>query len=236
VKGAFAVRERVIYLDREQATGPRRFVYGHEIGHDALPWHKDAYYCDDHHTLDPNTDEELEAEASAFSADLLFNLDTFTEQAHASKIGLAPALELAGTYVTSRHSAIRRYVEDSPRPCALLVIGRFPVQHDGFPSLRMLHGLESPSFRHRYGPVEGCFPKALPLPEWQMARDAFTALQGRLAVPILTGDVTTGDTSRGKVNLDYEVYSNTYQCFVLLTPHRRLVIGTPVRAAWSAPR
>jgi len=233
VKGAFAVRERVIYLDREQAAEPRRFVYGHEIGHGALPWHEDAYYCDDHRTLDPNTDVELEAEASAFSADLLFNLDTFTKQAHASKIGLAPALELAGIYATSRHSAIRRYVEDSPRPCALLVLGRFPVQHDGLPSLRVLHSIESRSFRHRYGPIEACFPKTLPLPGWQMARDALTALQGRLAAPILTGDVTTGSTSRGNVTLDYEIYSNTYQCFVLVSPHRRLTSGTPVRAAWS---
>ena len=234
VKGAFAVRERVIYLDREQGAEPRRFVYGHEIGHGALPWHEDAYYCDDHRTLDPNTDDELEAEANAFSADLLFNLDSFTEQAHASKIGLAPALQLAGTYATSRHSAIRRYVEDGPRPCALLVLGRFPVQHEGRPSLRVLHGIESRRFRQRYGPIETCFPKTLPLPEWQMARDALRALQGRLAVPILTGDVIASDTSRGKVSLDYEVYSNTYQSFVLLTPHRRLSVGTPVRAAWSS--
>ena len=133
-------------------------------------------------------------------------------------------------------AAIRRYVEDSPRSCALLVLGRFPVQQDGLPSLRVLHGIESCGFRHRYGPIESYFPRTLPLRDWQMARDAFTALQGRLAVPILAGDVTTGGTSRGNMNLGYDVYSNTYQCFVLLTPHHRLTIGTPVRAVWNPPR
>ena len=32
VRGAFAVRERVIYLDHEQPPPQRRFVYGHEEG------------------------------------------------------------------------------------------------------------------------------------------------------------------------------------------------------------
>jgi hypothetical protein len=234
VKGAFAVRERMIYLDREQGLEPRRFVYGHEIGHDALPWHRDAYYCDDNRALDPDTDQELEAEASAFSADLLFNLGTFTEQAHASRIGLAPALELAGVYATSRHSAIRRYVEDGPRPVALLVLGRFSVQHNGARALRVIRGIESASFRHRYGRIEGCFPTMLHIQESPIARDALRALQGRLSVPILTGDVNTDDSATGRITLNYEIYSNSYQCFVLLTPHRRIAIGTPVRAAWTA--
>jgi hypothetical protein len=234
VRGAFAIRERVIYLDRGQPAPQRRFVHGHEIGHGALPWHPDAYYCDDHRTLDPDTDDELEAEASAFSADLLFNLDAFTEQAHATRIGLAPALELAEIFATSRHAAIRRYVEDSPRPCALLVLGRFPIRSAGVPALRILHSIESRSFRHRYGPIEGCFPGHLPIQEWQMARDVAKALRGCLVEPIITGDVTVGDTSRGKATLDYEVYSNTYLCFVLLTPHRRLTIGPSVRAVWNS--
>src|SRR6266567_3326658 len=91
VKGAFAVRERVIYLDPEQRPSQRRFVHGHEFGHDALPWHAEAYYGEDCQTLDPDTRDELEAEANAFSADLLFNMDAFTDRAHSSKPGLAPA-------------------------------------------------------------------------------------------------------------------------------------------------
>ena len=100
VAGAFAVRERVVYLDYTQPVPQQRFTHGHELGHRALLWHDSAYYCDDKYTLDPHTRDELEAEANAFSAELLFNLDTFTDQAHASRPGLAPALELADTFGT----------------------------------------------------------------------------------------------------------------------------------------
>jgi hypothetical protein len=108
------------------------------------------------------------------------------------------------------------------------------VQSAGVPALRILHSIESRSFRHRYGPIEDCFPGHLPIQEWQIARDAAKAFRGCLAEPIITGDVTVGDTSRGKATLDYEVYSNTYLCFVLLTPHRRLTIGPSVRAVWNS--
>jgi hypothetical protein len=233
VKGALGVRERVIYLDTEQCHAQRRFVFGHELGHDALRWHADAYYGDDKRTLDPDTRDELEAEANAFSAELLFNLDAFTDQAHSSRLGLAPALELADTFQTSRHAAIRRYVEAAPRPCALLIFGRYPVSHDGERSLKVLHGIESAGFREKYGPISACVPRKLPLKRWPVASDAYTAIRGCTLTPVLAGELTTVDSRKGTVRLDYEVYSNTHLAFALLTPHRRLTLGTPVRAIWS---
>ncbi len=232
VKGAFAVRERTIYLDVEQPPSQRRFVYGHEIGHDALPWHTEAYYGEDCRTLDPDTRDELEAEANAFSADLLFNMDAFTDRAHSSRPGLAPALELADTFATSRHASIRRYVEDSPRPCALLVLGRYVEHHEGQPALAVLRTLESATFRDRYGPINGCFPSKIPVAHCDMAMDAYRALRGTASTPIVVGE-TTVEGSRGQTRLDYEVYSNTYFCFVLLIPHRRIGSRTNVRVLWS---
>jgi hypothetical protein len=236
VKGAFAFRERVVYLDAEQPRPQRRFVHGHELGHHALPWHQDAYYGDDHRTLDPDTHEELEAEANAFSAELLFNIDAFTERAHATMLGLAPALELADTFDTSRHAAIRRYVESAPRPCGLLIIGKYPVYPNGRPALKVLRSLESNSFRDRYGTVATCIPTTLPINESELGRDAYTALSGQAATPVILGHLTAIDSRRGAVRLDYEVYSNTYRVFVLLKPHRRLEIGTPARTVWSPTR
>jgi hypothetical protein len=232
VLGIFAVRERVIYLDHTQHPAQRRFTHGHEAGHRGLPWHDDAYYCDDHRTLDPDTHAELEAEASVFSAELLFNLDAFTDRAHATAPGLAPALQLADVFDTSRHAAIRRYVEASPRPCALLVLGRFLVYPDGRRSLKVLRGLESVTFRDRYGPITSCLPATLPVDELPLARDALTALRGQAATPVLAGSVTTIDSRRGAVQLDYEVYSNAYQAFVLLLPRHRVTLTRPVRALW----
>ena len=233
VAGAFAVRERVVFLDRAQPLPQLRFVHGHEIGHRALPWHEDAYYGDDQYTLDPDTQHELEAEANAFSAELLFNLDEFTDRAHASRLGLAPALELADTFGASRRASIRRYVEDAPRACALLVLGRYLVHPDGRPSMKVLRGIESNDFRKRHGAIADIMPKTLPLDESQLARDAHTALRGLTAVPVLAGNLAVTDGRCETVRLDYELYSNTYCTLVLLWPHRRLVLGRQIRAEWS---
>jgi hypothetical protein len=209
VRGAFAVRERVIYLDPELRPEQRRFVQGHELGHDALPWHADAYYGEDRRTLDPDTRDELEAEANLFSAELLFNLETFTEQAHACRLGLARPLQLADTFATSRHAALRRYVEAGPRPCALLILGGYPVRADSGPALRVPRSLQSTSFLDRYGPISTCLPTTLPLDQWAVARDARAALSGQAVTPVLRGDLTVTDSRKGPVRLDYEVYSNT---------------------------
>jgi len=130
------------------------------------------------------------------------------------------------------YEAIRRYVEDSPRPCALLLLGRYIVSHDAQPALAVLRSIESASFRDRYGPIDGCFPGKLHIAQSSIARDAHQVLRGGARTPIIVGD-TTAEGSRGKIHLDYEVYSNKYFCFVLLVPHRRIAAGTPVRVLWN---
>jgi hypothetical protein len=81
VLGAAALRERTIYLDRSLSEPKQRFNHGHELGHSLLPWHRAAYHGDDRFTLAPETHEQLEQEASRFAAELLFQLDGFTNMA-----------------------------------------------------------------------------------------------------------------------------------------------------------
>lgn len=87
VLGALDVRERVVFIDRTQSYERQRFAFGHELGHAGLPWHRDAYFADDHRTLDPDAHAELEAEANSFSADILFNLQAFGQRAHSTAHG-----------------------------------------------------------------------------------------------------------------------------------------------------
>lgn len=232
VLGALAVRERVVYVDRTQAVPKQRFAHGHELGHKGLPWHERAYFADDRGTLDPDTLEELEAEASAFSADLLFNMDRFTEQAHAERLGLAMPLKLADDFQASRRATIRRYVEDSPRPCALLVLGRFAVRPKGMPSLKVLRALQSASFRAQYGPATTLFPSTLPIDAVPLAASAWAAVNGDLATPTAEGEYTLLDSIKGAAQLRYEVFSNSYASFALLYPKPRMTIKRKVRAEW----
>jgi hypothetical protein len=153
-------------------------------------------------TLDPDTRDELEAEANALSAALLLNLDNFTKQAHSYQPSLAAPLHLAGTFQTSRHAAIRRYVEDAPRPCALLVLGRFLNRPAGRPSLVVRQVIESETFRDKYGPAAECFPSRLPIDEPGIGRDANAALQGAVSVPLAEGRTTAQTPRRGSVSFD----------------------------------
>jgi len=233
LKGAMAIRERTVYLDPNQAVPQGRFAMGHELGHKALPWHDDAYYADSERHLLPDTREELEAEANAFSADLIFNLGEFTDRAHASRLGLAAPLALTDLFQVSRRAVIRRYVEDAPRPCALVVFGQYVEVVNGTRCLKILNGIESSSFADKYGPVTNCFPKYLPINTHPLARDAWAALCGRAAEPIVTGELMVTDTKRGSTRMDYEIHSNTYAAFTLLYPHRMFVLKPRLRARWS---
>ena len=233
VLGALDVRERVVLIDRTQSHERQRFALGHELGHAGLPWHHDAYFADDHRTLDPDTHSELEAEANSFSADILFNQREFGDRAHSTALGLAAAIEMADVFETSRQSAIRRYVEDSPRPCALLVLGRFLVHPQGQPSMKVLRAVDSGPFRREFGPASALFPAAFPIGEGLLGGSARTALRGSLAEPITTGDHVLLDSARGAQTLKYEVFSNTYAVFVLLYPKQHHGLGKRVRLAWT---
>jgi len=126
VIGALDYREKVVYLDQDLSNERQRFTHGHELGHAALPWQKLVYYADDDDTISPDTREQLEIEANAFSADLLFGIDRFTAMADDFKSGLGAPLALNGQFQTSAHAAIRRYAETTRRsslPTTLRVRG-----------------------------------------------------------------------------------------------------------------
>ncbi len=116
-------------------------------------------------------------------------------------------------------------------PVVLSTSRTFEYQ-DRQPALAILRGIDSASFRDRYGPADGMFPRRLSITHSRIAADAHVALRGIALTPVINGE-TTADTRRGKIRLDYEVYSNTYQCFVLLMPRRRLTSGTFVQAHWN---
>jgi IrrE N-terminal-like domain len=234
VVGALAVGERTVLIDRSQSRPKQRFTHGHEIGHQGLPWHAQAYFADDNRTLDPYTRNELEAEASAYSAELLFNVGAFTDRAHSTRLGLASALELADVFQSSSTAAIRRYVEDSPRPCALLVLGRFPVYPNGMRSLKVLRTIESATFREQYGPTAHLFPATVPIGASPMGGAAYAALRGTLGTPVGSGEYALLDSRRGSKTLQYEVYSNTYAVFALLYPKPKFTRRKTVRAEWSS--
>jgi hypothetical protein len=147
VKGAVDRREKVIYLDLTQSSNRQRFVKLHETGHDALPWQRKIFdHYDDEITLDPDTKIEFEAEANFFASGTLFQLDRFEEEAKLLELTIQSPIALGKKFGASIHATIRRYVEKSPKRCALLVL-----EKDGLLKIKVRNYFQSVSFTNEFG-------------------------------------------------------------------------------------
>jgi hypothetical protein len=234
IRGALDVREQTIYVDRTLSVVQQRFAHGHEIGHYAMPWQRDFYYADDDQNLRPETRVLFEAEANRFSAEVLFQLERFTEMASDYRLGLAAPIELAGLWETSRHATIRRYVEVNPRECALVILGKYPVPTHTGTCLKVLVAIDSGSFRERYGQIGSLVPELLAVDRWPAAADALSALQGDLDSPIGSGEITLPETKRGRRTFAYEVHSNSYSAFLMIFRRSRSPLGKRRRLIWTS--
>jgi len=225
VLGALDIRERVIYLDRSQAYERQRFHHGHELGHDVLPWHREAYYGDDRFTLDPESEQQLEAEASRFSDELLTGIDAFARQAAQYRIGLGAPLELAETWDLSRTVTIRRYVETHASACGLLYVGRYP----GIRRVKVLSAYESPRFRAKYGRLRDLVPLWLEVDQTELGAAAHHLITTGGEEPVIAGQYALD----GRAPLEFELTWNTYKAFALLFERSRIPLGKRVRPVWT---
>jgi uncharacterized protein DUF955 len=225
VLGALDFREHVIYLDRNLAVERQRLHHGHELGHSALPWHEGAYFGDDRYTLDPDTSEQLEAEASRFAVEILTGIDGFRDEAAQYRIGLGAPLELADRWQLSRTVTIRRYVEAHPGICGLIVIGRYT----GVERVKVLSAVESMSFRMRHGPLRTLVDEWLETKEHELASAAFEMLRHGSPEPIVMG---TFKANIGR-DLRFELTSNQYRLFAIVYEPSRLSLGRRVRPEWK---
>jgi hypothetical protein len=215
--GLLHVKDRRIYVDASLATGRRRFTEGHEIGHDVIPWHADAYFADDEHTIAPATRAQLEQEANVFSSELVFCGDQFAVETDGYAPGIQVPLAMTGTFQTSAHATLRRYGEHSSHELALLVLGRFPVATPHGPGLPVFQeqSVATSRFIKRFGPVTELFPRPVPSTEGPVGRMINDLAQSTVAA----ADVTL-DTRRGSVKFNAEAFSNNRLYFVLLWRHR----------------
>lgn len=230
VMGGLAYREKRVYLNTAELTLPRRrFVHGHELGHQVLPWQEQAYYADDDNTLSPETRDAMEWEANAFSAELLFGLDRFTTMADSYAPGLAVPLHLSSEFQTSAHAAIRRYVATSHHRVALLTLGRFPRRVPRGPYLPLMTDqcAESPGFAERFGSITDLAAHPLVLAE----HPAIAAAE-RVAPTNLLEDNEdlVIETKRGSTTFQTQAFHNGRLHFVLLYQQGRFN-GQRLRAA-----
>ena len=211
-------KEKTLYVNSSQG-GPRgRFTQAHELGHESLPWHSAFFYVDDKTALDPSTKLQMEAEANAFAAELLFGIDRFGDEADAYAPSLGVPLQLSNKFGVSRHAALRRYASTSRYPVALITMGRNLVgSQAGFPVIQD-QCETSALFLSKYGPINTLVGKRMTTvehPSVAVLAEMSSAVHGE---PV---DVTL-DTKRGNMTFQGHLFFNQYCRFILLTQQCRL--------------
>jgi Zn-dependent peptidase ImmA (M78 family) len=134
--GMIDLKEDVIYLDHSMNDGRKNFVQLHEVGHGVLPWQKYTFLLDDKHTINQDTKLEFEREASIYASASLFQLGRFDEEIKKYSLNIKTAMKLANQFGSSVHASLRRYVENNPKRCSLLVLEKSKDSKNIFPDIR----------------------------------------------------------------------------------------------------
>lgn len=207
VRGAIDIREKTIYIDLSVNENRQRFIKLHETGHKLLPWQKNCYeFLDDDNTLSPSADELFENEANYFASSTLFQLDRFEEEASLLPLSIKSAMVLAHKFGSSKHAALRRYVEYSNKRCALIVLENF----DNLRSIATIRNyFQSPGFTKEFGILQ-----------WPNICD----IKFPFIVNISEGRRFLDDGSiyynlyNKSVSLNYHYFNNSFNYFIFLFP------------------
>ena len=227
IRGIADLRERVVYVPSESGSPREFYAKGHELGHQVIPWHKIRrdFYEDDDLTLSPATEKRFEVEANFFSSEVIFQGRRFRARALDYKSSLDAVFKLAEEHGSSRHAALRRYVEDHDE--AILGVPYWPhdydAEDDGPRILRAGRGFASSSFQRKYGDVD--LPRRLSSDhEWVEARREGKKCGGEIKL-ICGADA---------VSFEWESWWNSYCLFVLLRRKPPLAsVGRIVRSRRS---
>lgn len=214
--GLLDVRERRYYIDTSLSVDRQRFTEGHEIGHHALPWHRQAYFGDDLHTLAPDTRDLLELEANLFSAEVLFGGDRFSKEADEWAPSLDVPLALNGQYQVSASAAIRRYVADSGRPVAVIGTGMYARAGGALPIFDGITN-QSEKFREKYGFIRHMLPGSLTSTVYPNIASIHPDARGTIepCEMVLA-------TNRGRVRFSAEGFVNGRNGFIVLARRSRV--------------
>jgi hypothetical protein len=188
----------------------------HEVGHDICTWQRDRGYADDDETLSWSTDRRFECEASQAAAELLFQRTLMRDMAAQYEIRIPSILDLAGLIGSSGHAAFRRFVGTHRRAVAGIVLDVSPSSRNPLAYQRR-EIVASPAWEERFGPVTS-WPRVLrPVPYAFVSRcpDAVTTRS------VVRDTFWFPDLRSEQVDLNVELYSNSYKLFTLLwVPHR----------------
>ena len=156
LRGFGDLREKVVFVASDAPLARDRFVKGHELGHQIIPWHRiRREYVDDDHTLSPATRALFEREANFFAAEVLFQGELFSHRARDFTPSLDAVFTLAEVHQASRQAALWRFAEVHDYPVAAAIYYPYRTAAGGRDLSRWTRWrqLASPAFERRYPQV-----------------------------------------------------------------------------------
>lgn len=210
VRGLLDRRNKTIYLDLSQLPTRRNFVKLHEVGHGVLPWQVKVHDVidDDDDSLSPYVVDEFEVEANYFASVTLFQHEAFLSELKKLNLNMEASLHLAKLFGGSIHATLRRYIQCSPKRCALLVLEKSSAgtsilncSKKGF--------FASEKFEKTFGQID--WPDEFDS-NWDFATTYFLGRKG-----IISGSLTLL-TANGETAFSYQFFNNSYNGFVFLYP------------------
>ena len=156
VLGLIDVRDRLVFIDHTVHAVRQTFLKLHETGHFVLPWQRRLYAVveDSKRELEPEIADLFEREANIFATEVLFQLDSFIEEAADHDFSIRTPLDLSKKYGASVYAAVRHYVSKNHRACVVLVLEPPELtEGDGFRAA-LRRPVPSPSFEATYGALD----------------------------------------------------------------------------------
>lgn len=211
IQGLFHASEGLIFIDFALMEVKKRFVRLHECAHGFLPWQRGMYAVveDCEKRLDPDVADAFDREANVFASEVMFQLDTFQEEARDQPFSIFTPVRLKQKYGASIYSTVRQYVTKNHRCCGVLVLNPPEIDMElGF-RITLRRFVASPSFIERFG--------TLPWSEQFSPGDEIGAMvpvggrraSGRRELKLI-------DRNGAALTCVAEAFTQTYQVFILI--------------------
>jgi hypothetical protein len=218
LRGFGDLREKVVFVASDAPIARDRFVKGHELGHQIIPWHRvRREYVDDNYNLSPAAQALFEREANFFAAEVLFQADLFSNRARDFTPSLDAVFTLAEAHQSSRQATLWRFAEVHDYP----VVGAIYYPYRGATGNRDLsrwtlwRQIASPAFERRFPLVS--------LPRWLDVQHPF--VQATSHRSILQGDSLELQGAPPGTKCSWSSWWNGYALLVLLSLRRRIRFG-----------
>ncbi len=120
LRGVLFVDIKHVIIQDANYAKRNKFALLHEHGHFRLPWHRDLLYKCTQFDLSAKARNQLEKEANFYASELAFMADLFDDYLLSSPMSFNHVKSLADIFDMSIESTLRRAIELSIEPCALL--------------------------------------------------------------------------------------------------------------------